>query len=213
MGGSASPDRVAVYREAVGRLLMSRRKRSELTLGQLAKRAEMSRAGLGRIEAGESSPNVELIRRLTDALGTTPAVLFADLERAITYLEARGTLIVEAMPGEASGRGRLAPVPKAEPAAWPRLRVAGVTLMREIEAGLGLRADPPRTPDDAFRTQCEALGLGRPRTAAERRQAANLIAAAILDGGLDEALVPDFGPPDPLAEDTALLEPLDPDDE
>ena len=210
MSGSRQPDRVAVYREAVGRLLMGRRKRQGLTIGQLGKAAGMSRAAVGRIEAGDASPNVEQLRRLAGALQATPAVVYGELDRAIAYLEGRGTLIVEVMPGDGSAQGRLEPPPADVP--WPLLRVSGPTLMREIEAGLGLRPAPPRTPADAFAAQCDALGLVRPRTRAELERAQRSIAVAILDGALDEGLLPAFGPPDPLAEDSALLEFIDLDD-
>ncbi len=207
MDNVEAPDRVVVYREALGRLLMSRRKRAELTLGKLATAAGMSRAAVGRIEAGDSSPNIEQIRRLAVALATTPAALLADLETGIDYLERRRTLVVEATSDDLSTRGRLVPSPELHGnSRVPLMQVAGVTLMREIEAALGLRPDPPRTAEEAFLAECHFLGIAPPRTAVERERAQNLIAIAILEGRFDGDGVVMFGPPDPELEDSVLLE-------
>ena len=209
MGGNedARPDRVVVYREALGRLLMSHRKRAEITLGQLGKRSGMSRAAVGRIEAGDSSPNIEQLRRLAEALETTPALLLIELERAIGYLQGRRTLIVEAMPDEASLLGRLVQPPDLLiNSARPLLRVAGATLMREIEAGLGLRPDPPRTRWEALLADCAQAGIVPPIGRADEWRARRDLALAILDESFDSSEMALFGPPDPLMEDSALLE-------
>lgn len=205
--GDTTPDRVVVYREALGRLLMGHRKRGGLTLGKLGKLADMSRAAVGRIEAGGSSPNVEQLLRLATALGTTPAKLFAELEQGIRYLERRRTLIVEAMPDEATARGRLLQPPQVLLTAnQPLLRVAGATLMREIEAGLGLRDDPPRTRHEAFLVDCAKAGITPPTSPADEMRARRELAIAILDESFDSSEMALFGPPDPLMEDSALLE-------
>jgi len=206
--GDKTPDRVVVYREALGRLLMSHRKRGDLTIGGLGKLAGMSRAAVGRIEAGESSPNIEQLRRLGEALGTTPATLLAELERAITYLEGRRTLIVEAMPDEATARGRLLEPPRVLlSSGQPLLRVAGATLMREIEAGLALRqGDPPRTSREAFLADCTKAGIALPTSAADEQRARRELALAILEDRFDSSEMAIFGPPDPLMEDLAFIE-------
>jgi len=202
-----TPDRVAVYREVFGRLLMSRRRRAGLNVGALGKRASMSRGAVGRIEAGESSPNLEQLERLAVALGVSGAELLAQLRTAVGYLQSRGTVIVEGMPGVVTDRGRLVPpdssgtVPVAA-----LLRVSSVTLMYEVEAALGERPDPPRTPIDAFARSCRALGIDLPRVWIEYQAAAARIALAILDGTLDDENLVTFGPPDPLFEDSAFLE-------
>jgi transcriptional regulator with XRE-family HTH domain len=203
----STPDRVAVYREVVGRRLMSARKRAKFSLGALAREAAMSRAAVGRIEAGAASPNVEQLRRLTRALGTTTSQLFADTERAIVYLEGRRTLIVEAVGAAVPERGRLVQPPEVLLQAPRRLlQVAGPTLMREVEAALGLRPDPPRTPAEVLTAQCDDLGLPLPRTHAEHRRTKGAIAAGILDGRIKADELTVFGPSDPLMEDSAYLE-------
>ena len=205
-----TPDRVAVYREVFGRLVMSRRRRADLSVGGLGKRASMSRGAIGRIEAGESSPNLEQLERLAVALDSSGAGLLAQLQTAVGYLEGRGTLIVEGMPGEVLDRGRLVPPdPSSALPVAALLRVSSVTLMYEVEAALGLRPDPPRTPIDAFARSCRALGIDLPRVQIEYQAAAARIALAILDGTLDDENLATFGPPDPLFEDSAFLE-IDP---
>ena len=205
-------DRVVVYREALGRLVMSRRKRQDLSIGQLGERAGMSRAAVGRIEAGDSSPNIEQLRRLGDALQTTPARLLGELERAIDYLERRQTLIVEAVGDEIRARGRLVAAPELlTPPTEPLLRVAGSTLMREIEAALGLRPDPPRTPWEALLANCALAGVAPPRGPSDMARVRRELAIAILDPSFDSSELTSFGPPDPMSEESQYLEFVDAD--
>ena len=201
MTNVGAEDRVAVYREVLGRLLMSRRKRAGLTLSALAKAAGISRAAAGRLEFGAAAPNVEQLRRLATALEEKPSTLMAELEQAIDYMESRRTLIVEAMPEDATKRSRLLRPPEllfTSPIAM--IRVTGATLMKEIEAALGLRPDPPRTPTEAFLSNCRLAGVPLPTSRTDLERAKCALALAILDDDVDSDAMTFFLDPDQEAE-------------
>jgi transcriptional regulator with XRE-family HTH domain len=60
-----------------------------LTLDELARRAEVSRAMLSRIERGESSPTAQLLNRVCAGLGTTLSALFAGAEGEVSPISRR----------------------------------------------------------------------------------------------------------------------------
>lgn len=196
-------DRVAVFREVFGRLVMARRRRAGLNLKALAEVAGMSRPALGRIERGAASPNLEQLRRIALALQTTAGELVGEFDRAIAYLEARGTRLLEAKPGEARERGRLEPAELAAIAFARLLPVVGPALVREIEASLGWRPDPPRTRGEAFVADCALAGVELPRDALDVERAKRELALAILEDRVDASELTAFGPPDDDLEEQA----------
>jgi transcriptional regulator with XRE-family HTH domain len=197
------PDRRAVMREVFGRLVMARRKRAGLTLRALAEAAGMSRPALGRIERGATGPNLEQLRRIALALQTTAGELVGEFDRAIGYLEARGTRLLEAAPGEARERGRLEPANLAAVAFARLVPVVGPALVKEIEASLGWRPDPPRTRDEAFVANCALAGVELPRDAADVGRAQRELALAILEDRVDPGDLTTFGSTDDELEEQA----------
>jgi len=196
-------DRVAVIREVFGRLVMARRRRVGLNLKALAEAAGMSRPALGRIERGAASPNLEQLRRIALALQTTAGELVAEFDRAIAYLEGRGTRLLEAKPGEARERGRLEPADVAAIAYARLLPVVGPVLVHEIEASLGWRPDPPRTRGEAFVANCALAGVELPRGVADAERARRELMLAILEDRVDASEITTFGPADDDLEEQA----------
>ena len=64
----------------VGARIHELRTERGLTLDGLARRANVSRAMLSRVERGESSPTAQLLVKICGGLGVTPSVLFAEAE-------------------------------------------------------------------------------------------------------------------------------------
>lgn len=74
----------------IGARIRDLRADKNLTLDQLAHRADVSRAMLSRIERGESSPTAHLLNKVCGGLGITLSTLFAGTEAAARPLARRG---------------------------------------------------------------------------------------------------------------------------
>jgi transcriptional regulator with XRE-family HTH domain len=66
--------------DRIGTRIRDLRAARHLTLDSLARRADVSRAMLSRIERGESSPTAQLLNKVCGALGVTLSTLFAEPE-------------------------------------------------------------------------------------------------------------------------------------
>jgi transcriptional regulator with XRE-family HTH domain len=64
--------------ESIGPRVKELRKQKGWSLSELARRAEIARSYLFRIEEGKSSPTYEKIRALASALGALPSELFGE---------------------------------------------------------------------------------------------------------------------------------------
>jgi transcriptional regulator with XRE-family HTH domain len=73
----------------IGARIRELRAARNLTLEELAARADVSRAMLSRIERGESSPTAQLLGKVCGGLGVTLSVLFAAAERLPSPLARR----------------------------------------------------------------------------------------------------------------------------
>ncbi len=73
----------------IGARIRALRAGRNLTLDGLARRAEVSRAMLSRIERGELSPTAQLLNKICGGLGTTLSVLFAEAGTAASPLSRR----------------------------------------------------------------------------------------------------------------------------
>lgn len=89
------------YRAIVGRLLQQQRKAAFPDGEKFAKLVGISQPTLSRIESGAVATSVEQLRRLAEALGTTPAQLLDQADRAAAMLPKKGVQVVES--GEESG--------------------------------------------------------------------------------------------------------------
>lgn len=63
-------------KQRFGKAIRRRRRELDLSQEELAERAEMHRTYISDIERGIVNPSLEVIEKLTDALGTTVAELF-----------------------------------------------------------------------------------------------------------------------------------------
>jgi transcriptional regulator with XRE-family HTH domain len=73
----------------IGARIHELRTARNLTLDGLARRADVSRAMLSRIERGESSPTAQLLGKVCGGLGVTLSVLFAGAEAPASPLARR----------------------------------------------------------------------------------------------------------------------------
>ena len=73
----------------VGARIRELRAQGNLTLDGLARRADISRAMLSRIERGESSPTAQLLNKVCGGLGITLSTLFAAAEKPTSPLARR----------------------------------------------------------------------------------------------------------------------------
>jgi transcriptional regulator with XRE-family HTH domain len=80
----------------VGRLLQQHRKALFPEGEKFAQAIGISQPTLSRIESGAVSVSVEQLRRLTAALGTTPAEILAQADAAAASLPRQGVQVVEA---------------------------------------------------------------------------------------------------------------------
>ncbi len=65
-------------RSELGRTIRHRRRDAGRTLVELAAATGLSHPFLSQVETGRAQPSIESLRRIADALGTTPQALFAD---------------------------------------------------------------------------------------------------------------------------------------
>jgi transcriptional regulator with XRE-family HTH domain len=70
----------------IGGQIRALRMARDLTLDELARQSEVSRAMLSRIERGESSPTAQLLVKVCSGLGVTLSALFASAESPRTPL-------------------------------------------------------------------------------------------------------------------------------
>ncbi len=73
----------------IGARVRELRAEKNLTLEDLARLAEVSRAMLSRIERGESSPTAQLLNKVCGGLGVTLSMFFAETERRGSPLSRR----------------------------------------------------------------------------------------------------------------------------
>ncbi len=73
----------------IGTRIHELRAERSLTLDGLARRADISRAMLSRIERGESSPTAQLLNKVCGGLGVTLSTLFAATETPVSPLARR----------------------------------------------------------------------------------------------------------------------------
>jgi transcriptional regulator with XRE-family HTH domain len=73
----------------IGARIRELRGEGDLTLDDLAERADVSRGMLSRIERGESSPTAQLLGKICNGLGITLSVLFAETERPVSPVARR----------------------------------------------------------------------------------------------------------------------------
>ena len=66
-------------REIVGRNVAAERTRRRLNQGELAEKAGVDTATVGRVERADNDPGLEVIEALARALGIAPAKLLEDV--------------------------------------------------------------------------------------------------------------------------------------
>ena len=82
-------DHTTVVKRFGARLREVRQSRG-MTQGQLAEKADVSQAYVGRLERGGAAPGIDLVARLAAALGTTVADLFPEPAEADPATVLRG---------------------------------------------------------------------------------------------------------------------------
>ena len=73
----------------IGDRIRALRGKRNLTLEGLARRANVSRAMLSRVERGESSPTAQLLGKVCGGLGITLSVLFSETQAPVSPLSRR----------------------------------------------------------------------------------------------------------------------------
>lgn len=68
------------YAEAVAAVIKRRRQAADLSMNRLGEAAGLSQPMIGLIERGIHTPTISTLHRIARALGTTPAVMLAEVE-------------------------------------------------------------------------------------------------------------------------------------
>lgn len=95
VGAKKSIVTATTYRAIVGRLLQQHRKARFPEGEKFAKAVGISQPTLSRIESGTVAISVEQLKRLSEALGTTPAQVLAQADMAAARLPKQGVQVVE----------------------------------------------------------------------------------------------------------------------
>ncbi|MGR3721963.1 helix-turn-helix domain-containing protein [Abyssibius alkaniclasticus] len=80
-------DRITHIDELFGQLIVIKRKKLNLDQRQLAAKLGINQPGLSRIERGESSVNITMLKKLATALDTTTAKIMDDFDIETCRLE------------------------------------------------------------------------------------------------------------------------------
>jgi transcriptional regulator with XRE-family HTH domain len=69
---------------SLGRIIRSLRLRKGLTLEELAQRSRLSAAMISKVESGQSSPSINSLRNISEALSVPVAYMFSEETAAVT---------------------------------------------------------------------------------------------------------------------------------
>jgi len=102
------PDRGITHIDAVfGKIIANKRESlvPKLDQVQLAEKLGINQPALSRIERGESSVNITMLRKLANAFGTSAALLMNELEEAIKTVEEKNVSVLPKKEAEKKNDG------------------------------------------------------------------------------------------------------------